>query len=64
MGFYIHVQVWKYERILQLGSKMLSVLENTSNLVNKLFDKLEVLRADTLGAIDQKHQVDVCRLAG
>lgn len=58
------MQVWKYEIILQFGSKMLSVLETTSNLVNKLFDKLEVLRADTLGAVDQKHQVDVCRLAG
>lgn len=60
----LHVQVWTYEIILQFGSKILSVLENTSNLVNKLFDKLKVLRADTLWAVDQKHQVDVCRLAG
>lgn len=44
----LHVQVWTYKIILQFGSKTLSVLENTSNLVNKLFDKLKVLRADAL----------------
>lgn len=35
-----------------------------THLVDKLFDKLKVLRANALGAVDQKHQVDVGRLAG
>ncbi len=35
-----------------------------SHLVDKLFHQLKILRADTLGAVNQKHQVDVGRLAG
>lgn len=38
--------------------------ENMPHLVNKLFHQLEILRADTLGAVNQKHQVDVGGLAG
>lgn len=34
------------------------------HLINKLFDQLKVLGSDTLGAIYQKHKVDVGRLAG
>lgn len=39
-------------------------MKNIPYLVNKLFDQLKVLRADALRAVDQKHQVDVGRLAG
>lgn len=34
------------------------------HLVDELFDELKVVRPDALGAVDQEHQVDVCRPAG
>lgn len=55
-------QLWTWgQEVYELEN---SCVVDVAHLVHKLLDQLKVLRADTLGAVNQKHQVDVSRLAG